>query len=62
MSNGIISKKEFQKIQDTNVKLDILFDTILQCTQKRGLKDVYAFLGGMLGGFIAIVTKSIFWD
>jgi hypothetical protein len=35
---------------------------MLQCTQKRGLKDVYAFLGGMLGGFIAIVTKYIFWD
>ena len=79
MSNGTIDIENFEKIESTEVKLNILFKTIVSYTEKidnrfeagnirfkklenRKLVDKgFSFIGGIIGGIIAIFTKGIFW-
>ena len=79
MSNGTIDIEEFEKIQDTEIKLNILFKTIVSDIKRmdarfeagntrfkklenRKLVDRgYSFIGGIIGGAVAILTKGFFW-
>ena len=78
MSNGTIDIENFEKIDSTEVKLNILFKTIISYTQRidarfeagntrfkklenRKIVDRgYSFIGGIIGGMVAIFAK-IFW-
>ena len=71
MANGVVSKEDFKKLTDTNIKLNILFETILSVKvnmeghckrlknlEKKKFKDTgYAVGGGFLGGFAAMISK-----
>ena len=71
MANGVVSKEDFKKLTDTNIKLNILFETILSVKvnmdghckrlknlEKKKFKDTTtAFGGGIIGGFVAMVSK-----
>lgn len=70
-NNGVIVKRDVYVTLPDNEKLIVLYDTIMsikedlhsQCRrlrtlEKRKLKDTtYAFGGGFLGGFVAMITR-----
>jgi len=74
MANGIISKEDFETIGDTNIKLNILFGTMIDIKnimhnqdkkikkiENRPLYDkVSSFAGGVIGGIIAMLGKIYF--
>ena len=62
-----ITKETFQKMA-ADSKLDVLFDLTSDiCTDVKGLKNRKFFhnglslVGGILGGIVAVVGKTIFW-
>ena len=63
MSNAIVTRDQFDKIKDMDVKLGILFDTSMK-TQRmlKGKRlDIKDFTGGIVGGFVAVITKMLVW-
>ena len=79
MFDAIINIEEFEKIQDINLKLNVLFKALVINVEKmdarfeagttrfkklenRKLVDRgYSFIGGIIGGAVAILTKGFFW-
>ena len=71
MSNGIVTKENFKEIKDTNIKLDILFETIMDMKEemkndherikklehKKVWDKATSFIGGLIGGAIAVLAK-----
>lgn len=63
MSNAIITRDRFDKSEDVNEKLGILFDTdmeILRILKGKRL-DAKTILGGVAGGFLAMIMKTAIW-
>lgn len=63
MTNAIVSRPEFDKIKDIDVKLGILFDTSMKTQQMLRSKrlDAKSIIGGFVGGFAAVTTKMLIW-
>lgn len=63
MGNAIISRDRFDKSKDVHEKLGILYDTdmeILRILKGKRL-DAKTILGGVAGGFLAIIMKLAIW-
>ena len=63
MANAVVTRKEFDRIKDIDVKLGILFDTEMKTLKllKGKRLDLKAFAGGIVGGVGTILIKFGIW-
>ena len=63
MSNAIVTRDQFDKMENIDVKLGILFDTSMKTQEMlKGKKlDAKAIGAGFIGGFVAVITKMLVW-
>ena len=68
-SRQIISQGTWEKANDVDTKLNILFDLswdtrerVKKLENKKILHGTVSFLGGVVGGFTAVLGRWLFWD
>lgn len=68
MPDGIVKREDFDKIDNQDAKLGVLFETIIELKDEvKGLKkgrkgDTMVAAGmGFVGGFSAVCAKMLFW-
>ncbi len=63
MSNAIVTRDQFDKMENIDVKLGILFDTSMKTQEmlKGKRLDAKAIGGGFIGGFVAVIAKMFVW-
>lgn len=63
MGNAVLTRERFDKLENIDTKLGILFDTNMKTQEMlKGKKlELKAIGGGFLGGFIAVIAKMAIW-
>ena len=63
MANAVVTRADFDKIKNIDVKLGILFDTEMKTLKllKGKRLDFKAFAGGVVGGIGTILIKFGIW-
>lgn len=66
--NGLVITKDTFGDMDTDSKLNVLFDIstdthkqITALNKRKRVDKALSITGGVIGGFIAIAGKSVFW-
>ena len=62
-----VSRESFESMA-TDSKLDILYDVafdthrrVMALEKRKRLDKIASITGGIIGGFVAVITKGIFW-